>query len=141
MEARLNRNEILLYAAGLFDGEGSITIVRDKRQYVGCLRVSLASTSPPLMKFMQDNFGGGVYDVPFRSPKHKPIQQWAVNGLAAAKIIEELAPYLLEHRKRARAEMVISDLMPIIENWPHSKKTTEAMREARSAVEQAILAI
>lgn len=129
----------LAYAAGLFDGEGSITLLTDKRQFSRCLRVSLASTSPSLLIFMAQTFGGKVYQTKQRAPGRKPIAEWAVNGMGAAKFIAMIAPFLREDRKRARAEMVLTELVPLMTRA--GKNVPVELRDKRRDIEDRILVI
>jgi len=87
----------LAYAAGLFDGEGCVSInkvrqkhyVRDGYQ----LRCSISITHEETSLWFKDHFGGS----------HKPIiranarnyWQWVVVARKARKFLEEIEPYLV----------------------------------------------
>jgi hypothetical protein len=124
----------LLYAAGLFDGEGSINLSR-KVNELGVLRTSLASTSPSLTSFMADNFGGAVYEVKTRGPRQASTE-WVLQGRKAVAFVVEIAPYLREVRKTARAKLVAEVLVPLLDQ-PRSAE----VRQSRVEFEENLLRI
>lgn len=91
-----DRERDLLYAAGLFDGEGWIGWVKanDVRRNQFSLRMSVGMTDLPSIQFFQDMFGGRVYSRKRRQPHHKQMWEWAVNGRDAIAAYAELKPYL-----------------------------------------------
>lgn len=132
----MTRHETLLYAAGLFDGEGSISLAKTNKR-VRRFKISVTSTSFSLVNFMQQ-FGGNIYNVKQRD--NRRIQfEWAWTGKAAAEFIKELRPYLIEQRKRARADIVADELLPLMTDAGIS--LSDDMLARRVAAEEAILAL
>lgn len=130
-----SRHEQLLYVAGLFDGEGSISISTQKDKRVGRLKISLFSTTPALLEAMTEAFGGAVYDCTRRANR-KQIWAWVVSGCLATEVAAELWPYLREPSKRARAMIAAERLGPLLGNYHPS----DDQREVRQAAESALLA-
>lgn len=102
------------YAAGLFDGEGSITLTRKTGRKSRELSVSMSSTDRFLLEFMSKLFGGNIYDIGKRSERQKPIFHWFLKGHSAAQFCATMHPFLRERRKKARARLVASELAPLL---------------------------
>ena len=85
----------LAYAAGFFDGEGSITITcrtqkNGRYKYYAMLaRITQVDINPLL--FMQEKFGGGIY--PTKRPSGKPISVWQVSARNAEEFLIKIYKY------------------------------------------------
>lgn len=82
------------YLAGLFDGEGCVSISRP----YGYLRVSVVNTNRELCEVFHRAFGGSVSmtaPAGYR-PGWKAQYQWIAQGRAATKAREHMGPYLRE---------------------------------------------
>ena len=97
----------LAYLAGIFDGEGSVSILRCKRgdhRASYSLRVSVANTHLPTLDTLKEMFGGGI------SQKDKTHQRdcwsWYCGGKVAARCLRTLLPYL--RIKVQQAEMGVA---------------------------------
>ncbi len=98
----------LAYAAGIVDGEGSISIFlcnsnKRKEQYYS-LQFAVVNTNHKIIKWFKDNFGGstrlkGCSDSP-------ECMMWRITGKKASNILEQLIPYL--HIKQDQAKLAIS---------------------------------
>lgn len=92
--------ETIAYAAGLFDGEGSVCIPYPKSSYGGKryhrLMVSLASTDPRVIMWLKEKFGGNIsrLRIPLK-PQHKLSLRWGCNSLVAEQFLRLIQPYLL----------------------------------------------
>lgn len=99
------RDTTLAYAAGLFDGEGSITIQRKANTF--CLIVRVTSTDRAIVDFLNRNFGGWIGVQP--ANKHvkicRPCWYWGVQSKAASVFLARIAPFLVI--KKAQADLAI----------------------------------
>lgn len=88
------------YLAGLFDGEGSISITHTEHtQYI---MITLSNNCKSLLLGIKDAFGGGLA----QSTQHKQCWQWAANNqLVATKFLETVLPYLV--LRKAEAEIAV----------------------------------
>jgi hypothetical protein len=105
----------LIYLAGLVDGEGTITALRQTRVQTGnesihC-RVIVANTYEPLMEWLANTFGGKL-SAPHktRSPLHKPVLTWYVGSTQAVLLCQHLVPYLKVKRRQAEIVIALSTL-------------------------------
>lgn len=91
----------LAWAAGFFDGEGSIQIVRKIRKgyesYELFVRVSQLS-DVPLRKFAEW-FGGDVYF------NDQPIWYWQLSSKKVGTALDQLLPYLVVKRSEANVAL------------------------------------
>ena len=96
--------DILSYLAGLFDGEGCISIsVKNRKngtiKHELIVQVSMVDEVPVKMFF--DNFGGSFTKSKKDPPKHD-IYHWRLSSVKAKTFLEIIEPYLLVRQKQAR---------------------------------------
>ena len=97
----------IAYLAGVFDGEGHISVLKDKRGHNAySLHLIINITSLETVYRFRDSFGGtvGANTSENNKRKGKPIYRWVVCGKRAESVLRTLFPYL--HIKRKEAEIV-----------------------------------
>lgn len=99
---------ILAYIAGILDGEGCITIIRQKRksyklgwQYQ--LRIIVSNADRWLCYFLKQEFGGSVQEC--FSPTNTKMYRWYLTSRKALNFLEAVLPYI--HIKKSQAEVAI----------------------------------
>lgn len=95
----------LAYIAGLFDGEGSVTITRRKQWNYFFLTITITNTNKDVISKLQELLGGSVHHKIYKNPKYKQGWYWQANTKRAGLILEKLLPYLII--KRGKAEIAI----------------------------------
>lgn len=97
--------EDLIYLAGLFDGEGCVSISKryngehaTKRQ--GNLFVIIKLTDYDTIAWLKDNFGGSV-SVPRMHGNRKQQYAWALGASSAADLLYDILPFLKIKSKQA----------------------------------------
>jgi len=104
---------ILAYAAGLVDGEGCISL-RRQRQLAGQsgngygLQVTIVNTKVSMICWLKQHFGA-LYGVR-RCVRYRSMYEWYVCGKQAAQFVEAILPYLVVKREQAQ---VVIDFMEI----------------------------
>ena len=97
------------YIAGLFDGEGSVTIIKSTRADCRVIQlqvyINLTLRERFLIEQLQEGFGGSIHLVKNRSPKHAAYWRWTIVGENAATFATTIAP--LAHLKRRQLELVM----------------------------------
>lgn len=98
------------YAAGLFDGEGSVKahsqVVSGKRYYHA--RVSVTNTERALLRFLLTEFGGHITKASKRTKKHhKQVWRWEATCRIAVAFLTRVLPYMREPEKIRRAGLVL----------------------------------
>ena len=101
----------LAYTAGLFDGEGYISILRitgtkqlaakGKRNTWHELTVGMNITTPEATKWMADRWGGTNILHPTIYPNRKRIHMWRISQVMARDFLTDLLPYLKIKREEA----------------------------------------
>lgn len=106
----MTRAEALAWAAGLFEGEGSISphkaqnVPHGKRwTYV---RLAIGTTDEDvLLRFFEIAQCGSLCGPYQYIEGRKPHWQWSVTGVKADRLLDELLPFLGERRQARAAEV------------------------------------
>lgn len=77
------------YFAGLFDGEGSVTIQLCKGRYLS-FSLRIGNTHRGVLELAQMEFGGSLCEVP---SKTLPLFVWQIGGEGAAGFARAILPY------------------------------------------------
>lgn len=96
------------YAAGLFDGEGTVTL--SKKNASSKFRhpvLSMTSTTYELVVFMQRLFGGYISEHTKKNKKHSMAWSWKVSFKQAVDACEHLYPLLKEPEKIRRMWLIV----------------------------------
>lgn len=95
----------LIYFAGFFDGEGCISIARQKKTwgnkaqpYFHRLRINLAQKDPAILKELYDIVGGTLHC-------SNGVWKWYADDASAVAFLASLAPFL--RVKRVQAELAL----------------------------------
>lgn len=93
----------LAWAAGLFDGEGSIQLLGNAKCFNSLqIIVSITMTDENTIKTFGKIFGGGSIDfVPARKINHKNAWKFSIRGQYAIGLITLIFPYLVTKQKHA----------------------------------------
>ena len=88
----------LAYAAGLFDGEGTVDIARPtlrKPTYSPrhTLQIKVGNTSPGVIMWLRSVFGGSITKRLLRPPR-RPLWVWSLSTLQAKNFLESVLPFL-----------------------------------------------
>ena len=89
----------LAYAAGFFDGEGSVSIMRRSRngRVVHYLWAAVGQNDGATLDWLKDNFGGSVYRV-----KRDGSFYWALSDRTVYLFMKEIEPFLKYKRPQAK---------------------------------------
>ncbi|MDP3064178.1 MAG: LAGLIDADG family homing endonuclease [Chloroflexota bacterium] len=96
-QAREADLELLAYAAGLFDGEGSVTINRiltDGPAPRHNLVASIDMTDPQGIQYLADRFEGNVRWYKRQQAEWADVYAWALSGEKALSFLQAIRPYL-----------------------------------------------
>jgi len=97
------------YIAGIIDGEGSILLTKQSKTQHHSPEVSVASTDVELLEWMKSLIGKGtiIRKKNYNSSKHKNSYAYSVVKDSAIRLLEEILPYLVINKKKARAEHIL----------------------------------
>ena len=86
----------LAWAAGIFEGEGSINIIPNRPS---CASLQVAMTDLDILVRLQDIFGGYIYEKKKQKTHHKKSWTWQLTRKADVyATLEKLLPWFGERR-------------------------------------------
>lgn len=110
---RLQQAVDLAWAAGFFDGEGSISLRLTSRYQSGerkhsvTLECRVAQVDREPLEKLLELFGGRIARMSRTNPKHKPVNVWVITARHAALFLQRIKPYSARPRVRERIELAI----------------------------------
>lgn len=89
----------LAYAAGIIDGEGSISISVAQPNYgrnspYYYVLVKVGNTDLVLVNWLRKSFGGSIQTHEYNNSKWKTLYTWSLSTQQAARFLEDILPYL-----------------------------------------------
>ena len=121
----------LAYAAGLFDGEGSISLVRQKNNRSHSPQVSVASNDYEVLAWFQKHFGGSIVTKQPRMPTHSVSYDWRLTDRRALTFLKLIRPYLIIERKLRRIDLLLNDYLACT---PRNGRYSEEMAERKQTL-------
>lgn len=86
----MTTSEATAWAAGFFDGEGSVGVYKTGKSWL--TPCSVGNTDRASLEFLQERWGGTIYDNPVQKGCHLPCWKWVCTDTAFLRAIR---PYLL----------------------------------------------
>lgn len=106
------------YAAGFFDGEGTIGIRRghfakshNRRWYQ--LYAGVVNTNVAIVEWFCGRWKGIVSHSPPSAPTSKPSDRWQLSGVNAQKFLVDVLPHLLVKRPQAELGLAFQDFVEL----------------------------
>ncbi len=95
------------YAAGILDGEGSISVTRNHSTRWPSPQVSVASTDRELLGWFRERFGGSISTKQPRKANHSLSFDWKLTDRRALRFLQIVRPYLVIERKIRRCDLLL----------------------------------
>lgn len=97
----MTNDQLVLYAAGFFDGEGTVSIAKPSawsRQYKMIVRITQVTELP--LKELKKKWGGCVClrKMNYKNSKHHDIYIWTISNAKARIFLEDVYPYVMVKR-------------------------------------------
>jgi hypothetical protein len=99
--------EELYWTAGIFEGEGCMSVTRANRRSGGSISVYVGMTDKDVIDRLDSYWPGKRYVREHKGKDWKPLYLWQLNGLEAYNFVKVMYPILGERRK-ARADELIA---------------------------------
>lgn len=112
---KIKMNRVYSYAAGLFEGEGCITLYFDKnnegnRNKYPSVKIALVNTDYKLLEFMYNTFGGYIYKRKKEKQTHSDAWVWYISNIdKVISVLEKMFPYMKHHDKWEKSRLIIED--------------------------------
>lgn len=114
-----------IYTAGLFDGEGTVTLATANGKFRYPV-VSVSSTTYSLLEFLQNNYGGHISKHKTYKAHHMQSWSWKTTHNSALLFLEKILNYLKEPEKQRRALLLTQRYKKVTRrNGRYSKKQQE----------------
>jgi len=123
--------EDLAYAAGLIDGEGSITICRAGKGYHN-VRVSICMSDGIAVPWLHRTFDGNFYEQRTAKQPDRIYRRWEVYNKKAEVFLRLILPWLRVKRPQAELALKFRDTL-IGEPW---RRISPELHEQRCVAEQ-----
>lgn len=94
----------LAWAAGLFEGEGSVRISKPAARNWGSLNVDVPNTDQKIVQFFATRFGGSTKHVPAKG-KRRAYWRWRVASIEAAAFLTAIRPFVRTNRVREKIDV------------------------------------
>lgn len=121
------------YAAGLIDGEGTISLSRLHRNTERAPVVSFASTSFELISFFRQTYGGSVVTKKVYSNRHTQSWECRLANNAALEFLRLVYPHMRHAIKRRRAKLLLEEYKLVT---PRNGKYTTTLRRKKREFER-----
>jgi hypothetical protein len=128
----------LAYAAGLFDGEGSISLTRHRSNRWPSPQVAVASTDYEVLEWFRAHFGGNIVMKQPRASSHSVSYDWRLTDRRALEFLKLIRPYLVIERKIRRIDLLLNDYL---ECTPRNGRYTKEMAERKQALIEAFFSL
>jgi hypothetical protein len=96
------------WAAGLFEGEGSIRINKPTRRNLGALIVAVTNTDRDILNFLQARWPGYMKPVAGGGPRRKQAWMWVIAARRAMAFLMAIEPYVVRAAVRERIEFAVT---------------------------------
>lgn len=131
------------YAAGLFDGEGSIIISargsriksNSQRSIYYHLSISIANTHHGIMEYLRLYYDGLINNG--RVTNGKPIWFWTLHSRNAASFLDNILPYLIIKKEEAKIAIEFQDHMDEPIKYPLSLDVIAYRETFRTRIKEA----
>jgi len=121
----------LQYIAGLFDGEGWITVNNNKENFVPTVGIKMNGLY--LLKELHQKFGGYCYER--KNYINRPLTDWSLRGaFQVTKFLKKIEPYLIIKKEQAQLCLKLCKTYSIRDdknNWIKKIKKTKNVIDAR----------
>jgi hypothetical protein len=128
------RDVELAYAAGIFDGEGSISLVRHRDNRWPSPQVAVASNDREVLEWLRVLFGGSIVTKQPRLPTHSISYDWRLTDRRALAFLQLIRPYLVIERKIRRIDLLLEDY--IVCTPRNGRYTPEMSKQKQALVER-----
>ena len=123
------------YIAGLIDGEGTVTLTRQKAsQKFRYPVLEMTSTTLPMLEKLKELAGGGAISNQKKySENWKQSWHYQLRGDKVIALLDEVKEYLLEPKKKYRADLICSTYKAVT---PRNGKYSEEMLKKKLQFEE-----
>lgn len=83
------------WAAGFFDGEGSVQLLKPGQHRMGMVVASISNTDEEVLKRFQERWGGNLCAYKnVTSNRSKPAWRWQITSRSGSQFLREIEPHI-----------------------------------------------
>jgi hypothetical protein len=121
----------IAYAAGLFDGEGSISLVSQRSNRSHSPQVAVASNDHEVLLWLRKRWGGSIVTKQPRKATHSISYDWRLTDRRALTFLRSIRPFLVIERKMRRIDLLLNEYVACT---PRNGRYTKEMAEQKQAL-------
>jgi hypothetical protein len=125
------------YTAGLIDGEGTITLTRERKYPFRFPTVSVASTTYELLAWLQKTYGGQIREKKVTKSTHSRSWAWYISRRKALDVLRQAWLFMREPEKIRRARLLLTEYENLT---PRNGRYTPNQRDAKLDFERRFFA-
>lgn len=114
------------YAAGFFDGEGSVYAATRRRRGIPSptLIVCMTNTNYEVLALFRSRWGGSLLQRRITKPRHRPQWQWVIAAKMATPFLRAIAPHVIIKREVVALALQYAALMalPVDDRLDYSRR-------------------
>lgn len=110
------------YAAGILDGEGSISIAKQDDYYTCRVSVGMSDKGYPVLEFLKREYGGHISGTRASSGNSRESKQWRTSGHNAISFLRRVQPHLRLKACQAEIAFQMGDLVAAAPKRPNGRK-------------------
>lgn len=143
----MNNELFLAWAAGFFDGEGSVIVEMSKEKaclhgFRTSLHANVTQTSLPCLQLLMERFGGGITTTEHRTPNSRrwAVQhRWTVRNELALQFLRAIEPYAVVKKEQIQAALKYPMYSPDGKKYGNSSNPIpDHVMQARLALRQCL---
>lgn len=129
------------YVAGILDGEGCLTIGRNKKALTYDARVYVGMTSKALcvLTELHQRFGGSLKKTRGRTEDWEEAWMWTINGKLAAAMLREVAPHMILKQRQGTLLLSVESMKAQAVGKSGRASWTKEMRERAVAMRLSVM--
>jgi len=97
------------YFAGIFDGEGTVTMVRQRSTERKSPVVSVSSTTRCILEELKHHYGGHISTQKVYQDHHKQSWSWKLSFNSALAFLQLIRPFMREPEKVRRTDLLLNN--------------------------------
>jgi hypothetical protein len=131
-------NLSLEYIAGLFDGEGYITVNKNKKTFIPVVGIKMNGFN--LLKKLNNEFGGYFYQI--KNYTNRPLTEWTLKGsFQVIPFLKKIEPFLIIKKEQAQLCLELCNTFSIRKSngdWVKKIKLNKKIIDAREKFKKQI---
>ena len=115
----------MAWAAGFFEGEGSVRISKPAERNWGSLNIDIPNTKESLVRWFDERWEGSVHEYA-ESGNRKKYWRWRCASSKAAKFLRDIRPFIVSDLVREKIDVGLA-----FQDQKESRRSDETYRQTQ----------